>query len=86
MMVLIASSISANAQQKNRDRYFDDFRGQSFCGKRQRTPEGTCCASRYDECSVPIAGEVLGIEDKGFWGFEGSPVIHVEINAGFYDF
>lgn len=58
MMVLIASSsINVNAQQKNRDRYFDDFRGQRFCANRQRTPEGTCCASRFDECSVPIAGE-----------------------------
>lgn len=57
LVVLVASSINVNAQEKNRDRYFDDFRGQRFCANRQRTPEGTCCASRIDECSVPIAGE-----------------------------
>ncbi|KAG5678378.1 hypothetical protein PVAND_008058 [Polypedilum vanderplanki] len=36
--------------------YFDDFAGQKFCATRERTPEGTCCSNRVDECSVPIAG------------------------------
>lgn len=54
LMVLIASSL---AQHSNRDRNFDDFRGQRFCATRQRNAEGSCCANRIDECSVPIAGE-----------------------------
>ncbi|CRL06874.1 CLUMA_CG019566, isoform A [Clunio marinus] len=56
LMVLIASSLTVDAQSKNRDRYFDDFRGQSFCASRQRGPQGSCCSDRIDECSVPIAG------------------------------
>lgn len=53
ILLLIASSLVVDAQQK---RYFEDFRGQSFCAKRQGSREGQCCSSRYDECSVPIAG------------------------------
>lgn len=55
LAVLIASSLTAQAQ--NSRRYFDDFRGQKYCATRERSREGTCCASRIDECSVPIAGE-----------------------------
>lgn len=52
LMVLMASSVTVNAQR----RYYEDFRGQSFCAKRMGSREGQCCTSRYDECSVPIAG------------------------------
>lgn len=57
VVMLIASSLAVDAQLKNRDRNFDDFRGQSFCKKRQRGPADECCADRIDECSVPIAGK-----------------------------
>lgn len=60
LVVLIASSsLTVDAQQKNRDRNFDDFRGQQFCATRLRGPSGTCCANRIDECSVPIAGNLI---------------------------
>lgn len=55
LMVLVASSVVVNAQR----RYYDDFRGQSFCSKRQGSRDGQCCSNRIDECSVPIAGNNL---------------------------
>lgn len=50
----LALAVAVNAQHYKHP--FEDFSGQQFCATRQRTREGTCCANRIDECSVPIAG------------------------------
>lgn len=57
LSMLIASlSRGVSGQYTVEPGYFDDFAGQKFCATRERTREGTCCADRIDECSVPIAG------------------------------
>lgn len=60
--VLIASSVSG--QYTTERRYFDDFKGQKFCATRTRTKEGSCCVDRLDECSVPIAGINLSLNNS----------------------
>lgn len=59
ILLMVASSLVIAAQQPhtNYQRNFDDFRGQRFCANRASSREGTCCSSRYDECSVPIGGK-----------------------------
>ena len=48
-----------NGQYTTERRYFDDFRGQQFCAKRRSNGEDSCCHDRLDECSVPIAGNII---------------------------
>lgn len=64
LSVLIASSCTVSGQYTTsristttwRDN-FEDFRGQKFCATRYGN--GQCCSNRVDECSVPIAGEII---------------------------
>jgi hypothetical protein len=53
--LFLTSPLVVRAQRDS----FADFRGQKFCATRTRSPQGTCCNDRIDECSVPIAGESL---------------------------
>lgn len=57
LSVFIASL--AYGQFTTERRYYDDFRGQKFCELRRLNGENSCCTDRIDECSVPIAGNIL---------------------------
>lgn len=56
LVLLSVFFVLTYGQYTTERRYYDDFRGQSFCATRRRSGENYCCTDRSDECSVPIAG------------------------------